>query len=390
MGLRNAIMGFWHQPQRTLLRRALFQVHLWVGIAAGLYLLLMSVTGVALLFRIDMQRALDPALFPARTDAALVAPGVVLQNLERAYPTWRIAGVAAPTDRRPSYLAYVVDGNDFLSVLLDPGDGHVLGTLPERSFIHTLQRLHFDLLGGATGRRINGIGALLLLVLALSGPVIWWRGRERWRRGLAVRLAAPAAAASHDLHSAAGFWAWPLLAMWAVTGLYFSFPQAFRASVAALSPLSAPVRPSSRPPAAGAAPLPHGVLISRAAAQAPGLAVAQVVPAPSPTGAYHVQFARHSPTRVGEALRSVYLDQYSGEPLPQVATPHSAGDIVMQAAGPLHTGGMGGWPLRLAWVLFGLAPALLFITGFTCWWKRRISTKIAVCAQAQGKDPDDS
>ena len=30
-------MGFWREPQRTWLRRALFQVHLWSGLAVGLY-----------------------------------------------------------------------------------------------------------------------------------------------------------------------------------------------------------------------------------------------------------------------------------------------------------------------------------------------------------------
>jgi len=39
----------WHRwvrhPQKVWLRKALFQVHLWSGIALGLYIFLMSVTG---------------------------------------------------------------------------------------------------------------------------------------------------------------------------------------------------------------------------------------------------------------------------------------------------------------------------------------------------------
>jgi hypothetical protein len=38
-------------PERVLLRRIVFQVHLWVGAAATAYLFLMSATGSAIVFR---------------------------------------------------------------------------------------------------------------------------------------------------------------------------------------------------------------------------------------------------------------------------------------------------------------------------------------------------
>ena len=64
--------------------------------------------------------------------------------------------------------------------------GTVLGELPERSFVRTVQDLHFDLLGGRTGRAVNGIGAMGLLLMCLTGTVIWWQGLLNWRRGLMI------------------------------------------------------------------------------------------------------------------------------------------------------------------------------------------------------------
>lgn len=363
-------MGFWRRPQQTLLRRALFQMHLWMGIAVGLYVMLISVTGAALLFRIDMQRALDPALFQPQTVGALVAPDVVFRGLEEAYPGMQIAGIDAPTDRRPTYLAYVRRGQEFLTVLLDPSSGKVLGKLPERAFISALQRLHFDLLAGQTGRIVNGAGAMLLLLLAMTGVVIWWQGASRWTRGLKVNPALAALRINWELHSAAGFWAVMFLAMWAITGLYFTFPQAFRASVNALSALSTPVQPESRPPHAEALPLARDVLLAHAIARSPGSRVARVVLPSSPTATFQVQFARHSPTRTGETLHPVHLDQYSGAPVLAPAVRRSTGDIIMSLAAPLHTGSIGSWPVRISWLLFGLAPTLLFVTGFISWWTR--------------------
>ncbi len=53
--------GVWQrwirQPQTIWLRRALFQVHLWTGIAPGLYVFLVSVTGSVLVYRNEFYRA---------------------------------------------------------------------------------------------------------------------------------------------------------------------------------------------------------------------------------------------------------------------------------------------------------------------------------------------
>src|SRR5438105_3997983 len=52
--------------------------------------------------------------------------------------------------------------------------------------VSTLLELHDDLLAGEAGRRINGVGALLVIVLACTGLVVWWPGRRAVRRSLSV------------------------------------------------------------------------------------------------------------------------------------------------------------------------------------------------------------
>ena len=48
-------MGTWkqwlRQPQRIWLRRAAFQIHLWVGLLIGLYVVVLSLTGSLLVYR---------------------------------------------------------------------------------------------------------------------------------------------------------------------------------------------------------------------------------------------------------------------------------------------------------------------------------------------------
>ena len=86
----------------------------------GLYVLVVSVTGAALVFRIDMQRAMFPHLFYPRVEGVPAEPAAAPRVGERAYPGHRISGIDAPTTARPTVLAYVVRGREFLTVLVDP------------------------------------------------------------------------------------------------------------------------------------------------------------------------------------------------------------------------------------------------------------------------------
>ena len=93
--------------------------------------------------------------------------------------------------------------------------------------IEWLVDFHANLLGGKTGRMVNGIGAISLVVLCVTGAVIWWPGTRHWRRSLTVDWRTSFARINWDLHSALGFWAFPFVIVWAVSGTYFTFPQLF-------------------------------------------------------------------------------------------------------------------------------------------------------------------
>lgn len=368
--------GFLHRPQTVLARRVLFQIHLWTGIAVGFYIFVVCVTGAALVFRIDMQRAAHPALFTP-SPGPPAHPATVLERVRDAFPADAVSFVEAPSRLRPVYLAYLRRGDDFPAVLADPADGRVLGEVPRHSAIRTLQELHFDLLAGRTGRFANGLGAVLLLLLCLTGMVIWWPGLANWRRSLTVRPARNWQRASWDLHSATGFWTVLLIAMWAVTGIYFAFPSQFRDAVNRVSPLTVTEPPSSSSAVAGVRRPTWRELVIRAEQQRPGEHVARMVPPSDERAAFVVMFSKTMPLPGGRAdLAPVYLDQYTGAVLPSPAVRHSAGDVVMNWAGWLHVGGFGGNAVRVAWFVLGLAPPLLFATGFTMWWMRVVRLRI--------------
>lgn len=354
------------------MRRVLFQVHLWVGLIAGVYVLVSSITGAALVFRIDLQRAMHPHLFTARTAGVLADPVTIMESVSRAYPGHNLSGVDAPTTARPTYLAYVTTPGQFATVLIDPVSAEVLGELPEHSVVRTLQDLHYDLLAGRTGRAVNGLGAAAVLVMGITGACLWWPGRKTWRRALTIDFTRRGHWFWWEMHRAIGIWSVVLILMWAITGLYFAFPTFARSLVTSVSPLTQNRVPASRAPMAGAMPPSWREMIAIAQREHPGGHVARVVLPFGERGAFLVMFADRSPTPAFAELDSVYLDRLSGARLRTDATPRTIGDTIVRWMAPAHVGSFGGLPIRILWFGFGLMPAVLFVTGFVVWWARTI------------------
>ena len=365
----------------------LFQVHLWLGVLIGLYVVIASVSGAALVFRIDLQRALHPHLFTASASGPLAEPVTVMESVSRAYPRHQLSGVDAPTTLRPTYLAYVTSEAEFRTVLIDPVSAAVLGELPEHPAIRSLQDLHYNLLGGRTGRTINGIGAFAILILCATGLVIWWPGTKTWRRGLVVdfsrdgppspRLWRTSRRVLWELHRAVGIWSVAFIAMAAITGLSFAFPAGFRGFVNRMSPITVSRSPlSTRPSGAGNRAPSWSQMIDRARSHAAGRPVARVVLPFGERGAFLVMFADRSPTPAGSELTPIYLDQYTGERLAGTAAARTWGDAVMARMSPLHVGGVGGQAGRVLWFLLGLSPAVLLVTGLIVWWRRVVRPRL--------------
>lgn len=226
-----------------MLRRMIYQVHLWIGIALGLYVLLMSVTGSAIVAR----RELIPLMVPQSVPVAgeRLSLDQLAQAVRRAHPDSQVLdihedlrparrpgtgyarGPVDPSLARPDQVT--LERNGVVSTrLLDPFTGEDLGD--EQPWTLRLLTwttdLHADLLGGTTGRVVNGYLGLAFVVLLLSGLVTW---TMRGRRHFFIRRHIDWRRQTLQLHSSFGFWPFLLLLLWGVSGLYLTFPTPFNA-----------------------------------------------------------------------------------------------------------------------------------------------------------------
>lgn len=370
------------RPRELWLRRALFQVHLWVGLGMGLYLLLMGVTGSALVFTDEMeavahQELLRVAAEEVRGQTPLTL-AEVLKAARQAHPTAKITNLMMPEQADETFRVTVGQGKEAQQLFLHPVTGAVVGTLTrKKNWLVWLQDLHFNLLSGRTGRIINGVGALLLFALCVTGIVIWWPGRARWKKALTINRQARWKRINWDLHNAVGFWLLLLIGMWAFTGAYFAWPLLFRQAVSYLSPVTRIEAPKSEVKKKGQGQFTLEQAAAAAQAKEPSLRLWRVNVPTTDEQAYTVFLARAG-FRETRRMNLYYFDQYDGALLKvwRRGENPTAGDAFLDWLGPVHFGNFGGVWSKALWLVLGLAPPLLFVTGFLMWWNRVVSRKL--------------
>jgi uncharacterized iron-regulated membrane protein len=228
------------QPQTVWLRKAIFQIHLWSGIGLGLYVLLVSVTGSIVVFSNELYRAAsrDPITIsgsgPRLTDDQLRAAA------HRAYPGYSILVLSRPPKSNQPVSISLKRGASAKNRIFDPYTGADLGNSvpPGIIFISRLLSLHDDLMSGPTGRQVNGFGAFMIAIMALTGIIVWWPGIASWRRSLTVPRHVGWPRFIWGLHGMIGFWTFAFVLMFGLSGIYLGDPERFQELADRIQPLT--------------------------------------------------------------------------------------------------------------------------------------------------------
>jgi uncharacterized iron-regulated membrane protein len=220
----------WIQAPQTLgFRRFLFQVHLWAGIGLGLYVLVVSLSGSALLLKSPFYATFEPKYIDPPPPGAIELEGDALAaRMAEVYVGYEI-GFTSPAyeEGRATYVVLNRNGEYFPHYFnqFTGEDVGVANPWPIKS-VEWLANVHDDLLLGPSGRRFNGGGALLFVLMSLSGIVLWWQGRSRWHEGLLPWHRGSQRPVLWQLHNFLGFWTLVLMLAWGVSGFQLGFPRA--------------------------------------------------------------------------------------------------------------------------------------------------------------------
>ena len=228
-----------HPPQTLWFRRIIFQIHLWSGLAVGLYVVAISVSGSVLVYRSELRQAYEPQPHFVSISGARLTEEELTEYATNEYPEHQVARIILRDDpSRAATVTLTKDGSP-TQLLFDPYTGTDLGhrlPLPYRLTTWLLD-LHDNLLYGETGRRINGLGAIVLMLLAGTGAVIWWPGLLTWKRSLRADWHATWKRFNWSLHSALGAWFFLFVVMWGFTGIYLTIPEPFNLVADTIEPI---------------------------------------------------------------------------------------------------------------------------------------------------------
>ncbi|HEV2484729.1 MAG TPA: PepSY-associated TM helix domain-containing protein [Terracidiphilus sp.] len=199
------------------MKKLIINLHLYVGLVAALFLVMLSVSGAIIAFEDELNRAFHPELTNVKPMSQPLNWDVFRARVEMQSPGWKVIRFYFPD--RPDRSTYIrlrsIATHRIRHIYVNQYTGAVLGSTEDGSnWIIKVHDLHVNLLTGKVGNRAVTWSTCGLLVLSLSGIVLWWpRKVFRFQAGASLpRL-------NRDLHYSVGFWSFFAMFAFAITGL---------------------------------------------------------------------------------------------------------------------------------------------------------------------------
>ena len=401
-----------------LTRRFWVIVHRWAGLALAFFLVIAGLTGAILPFEESLGYATSPALSraaPPHPGARMLDAVTIAERVE------------AQTGGRVDYLTLDVPDTQVMRLFVEAAPGHpplgydtvwadpFTGQIRARftyggvrdgavNIVPFLYRLHYGFVAGLWGMLAFGVAALVWTIdcfvgFGLTLPVhqrrpdaprsvaVWWR---RWRPAWQIRRRAHGHKLAFDLHRASGLWMWPMLLVFAWSGVGLILPQVER-PVMHLFGATDRYEPPHRAQPLAEPPIGRRAAITLAMRELAAIGASRgfTIDAPAmlgydrASGAYAL-YARTSLDAVDEGGRTVLVFDATDGHMLHWADPvgRTGADRFMTWITLLHMAEVWGLPFRILVSALGLGVALLSITGVMIWYRKRRARRNAAGLKA--------
>lgn len=361
-----------HHPRKLWLRRALFQIHLWLGVLLSLYVIVIGFSGSVLVWEDELQ---SRAFRGQSYDAAHVLPASqIVKTVAAAYPKEPLYYLMWPQENAPVYTAYLHTANKGQHIVrLNASTGEIV---PIRGgFIDWVHDLHIYLLMGQTGFIVNCFMGIGLLILSISGVVLWWPGIRAWARGFYINLRAGWKRINFDTHNAIGIWTLLIVSWWGFTAIAFLFPSQVMKAVSVISPVKAMRQPDVPKQQHVGAAVPLQTIADHANQLNPS-AFLSGVSIPDAPGENYVVYM-DSPTPGDFSHRFIHTFAVDGQLLStwHYGEKQTLGDWILWLVYPLHFGTLWGTWVKVVWSSLGMSLPILSITGLLMYWNRYLGKR---------------
>lgn len=243
----------------TKTRKFLNDIHLWIGLASGLIVFAVCLSGTIYVFNNEIREAATPELFKVIPDAdgRKIAGSQLITAVEAASGgkvvsvkipadagrSWQFSvkkvmseskksGLKGPDKGRARPTVYYV--NPYNSVILGNSGEIKSATVTFMTYMFSLHRwlildkiekpIFGDLENRKLGSYITGTATILFTFGVITGMVIWFPRKVRaWKQGFKIKWSGNWKRINHDLHNSLGLYACVFLFLMGITGPQWSF-----------------------------------------------------------------------------------------------------------------------------------------------------------------------
>jgi len=377
--------------------KILLRIHLYLGLCAGIFLLILGITGAITAFEEDTELWLHRQLHYVRPGGQALSEGELIERVNQELAPARVVFMKAYPQTGRSRVMLMIEGKASVpvtetsignwrnwvarkrvAVFVNPYDGSIIGRytdLPQnQKILAAIHQFHMRLAPdprswGAISkftREVVDYAGLALCLLAPTGVILWWRTRRariKWS-GSWFRVC-------FDVHNAAGIYAAIFLFAAALTGVVIGFNSVTQAiyTVTGSKQIWHSGGPDSTP-VEGGTPIGVDRAVQIAREQIPEAALDGITLPRTPKQSYIVLM--RVPEEVTDVVHSsVVVDQFSGRPL-QVLNfrKDSLAYRVIRMNRAIHTGDLFGTFGHVVFALSSVVLVAMVATGVVIWWKK--------------------
>lgn len=360
-------------------------LHLWLGLASGIIVFIMGITGCILVFEQEIKALTSPYLnVEAQGPEKLLPPSKIYAAVHKALPNKEIHGVwyngldkSIKVDIESDSLIYV-----------NPYNGKITGMVHHEDFFHFMDEGHRNLwLEREIGSQITAWATVVFFFLLISGLILWFP--KKWNKttrnaSFKIKWDAKFKRLNYDLHNVMGFYTLILAALIAFTGLLMSFHWLRESTYWVAGGWADEKDKKEQVVAVKKDTLSQQQLDKLAGADIIWKKVRTEI-AKENKEAVIIHFPDepkddfYACTDMNKGVwRDLYFNSQTLELLP--SSQDYIGDArfskwLMRSNYSLHIGAIGGIPTKIVYFLGSLICASLPVTGFYIWWGRKKKQK---------------
>lgn len=218
------------KKKRYTVKKCINDIHLWLGLGSGIVLFLVCFSGTILAFDHEIKAFFAEEFVVIKTENRTSVSALVelVKNDNIGY----VSKLEIPVKANAPYVFSVKEDlskKRSTKVLVDPYSARIqtVEKTTADAFLFSMFKLHrWLLLDSKIGRPIVGVATIIFILLALSGLILWFPKKIKWKTlksGLKIKTSAKWKRINHDLHNTLGFYSCILILVMGITGLCWSF-----------------------------------------------------------------------------------------------------------------------------------------------------------------------